>query len=283
MVDKSVNKAFLMPEQKGGFSVFNEVLVAPTDKSVLLWRYLDLARLIALLSDKKLYFARADAFQDTHEGAITARMAQALEAQFSDRVPLRLKLSEFRKQLKECMFISCWCMGTSESEAMWRLCGENEKYGVAIVVAYKDIEATFTGTGFVMAPVNYLDYRSQGFPQDSFYYPFFHKRREYEHEKEVRIVKWCGDQGIIGKLVNATKEEAEKEYQQKLARAKVLKEERGMGISLEFDVDNLVRTIVVHPNAPEWYYNIIKKVVQKFAPPLTEKVQWSFMRMEPLY
>lgn len=282
MVNKSVNKAFLMPEQKGGFSVFNEVLFAPTDKSVLLWRYLDLARLIALLGDKKLHFARADVFQDTHEGAITARMAQTLEAQLSDRVPLRLKLSEFRKQLKECMFISCWCMGPSESEAMWKLyCGD--KYGLAITVTYEDIEASFTGPGFVTAPVNYLDYRNQGFPQDNLLYPFFHKRLELAHEKEVRIVKWCGDQGPIGKLVNATAEEAEEEYQQKLARAKALKVERGRGISFEFDVDNLVRTIVVHPKAPEWYFDVIKQVVQKFAPQLAEQVQWSSMRTEPLY
>ena len=56
-----------------------------------------------------------------------------------------------------------------------------------------------------------------------------------------------------------------------------------MGISFEFDVDNLVTSIVVHPNAPEWYFRVVKQVAQKFAPQLSEKVHWSSMKSTPKY
>ena len=109
METDSSDKVFLMPEGKGELSTFNTVLVAPTDKSVLLWRYIDLAKLVALFGHKKLYFARADTFDDTHEGSITDRMSQDLTLQFSERNQLRSTIAQFRKQHRECMFMSCWC------------------------------------------------------------------------------------------------------------------------------------------------------------------------------
>ncbi|GAH63262.1 unnamed protein product [marine sediment metagenome] len=78
-------------------------------------------------------------------------------------------------------------------------------------------------------------------------------------------------------------EEEKRAHEDELKRGEELKVERGKGISLEFDVETLIRTVVVHPYAHEWYFNAVKLVVEKFTPVLEEKVEWSSMRTEPLY
>jgi hypothetical protein len=124
MVNVQGDKSFLLPEKEGKFSGFSDVVTPPSDKSVVLWRYLDLAKLLALLSDKKLHFARADVFQDRHEGSVTNSMMEALKVQLADRTELSKTLSRFRKLVKENTFVSCWCI-EPESEAMWKLyCGD---------------------------------------------------------------------------------------------------------------------------------------------------------------
>lgn len=277
------DKLFLMPEREYGFSDFSKVLPPPSNKSVVLWRYLDLAKLISLLSNKKLHLARADVFPDRHEGSITNSMMEALKRQFANKAELPKQLSGFRKLMKESIFISCWCK-EPESEAMWKLyCGDN--YGVAITVVYQDIEVSFVNPNKLhIAPVQYLDYQTQGFPQDNVLYPFFHKRRAFAYEKEVMIAKWCSEHLPGRRTRDHTPTEEEKRIDEyELKRGEELKVERGTGISLEFDVEALVKNIVVHPYAPEWYFNAVKLVVEKFIPVLREKVEWSSMRTEPLY
>jgi len=277
------DKSFLMPEGTYEASDFSEVLPGPNDKSIMLWRYLDLAKLVALLNDKKLHFARADVFQDQHEGSITTRMWQALKEQFADRTELGKTVSTFRRLVKESTFISCWCV-EPESEAMWKLyCGDNN--GVAITASYQDIEVSDIMRGLFMAPVKYIDYQREGFSQGNSLYPFFHKRRAFEHEREVRIVKWCSDQMPVGMQVKGHQptEEEKRLHEDEIERGEQLKAARGTGISLAFDIDGLIREIVVHPYAPDWYFGVIKLVVQNLAPQMVGKVRWSSMRTEPLY
>jgi hypothetical protein len=152
-------------------------------------------------------------------------------------------------------------------------------------VVYGDIEASFINQGLVIAPVKYLNYQIEGFSQDNVLYPFFHKRLAFAHEREVRIVKWCSDQMPVGIKVTGhpPTEEEIGAHQDEVKRGEVLKAERGTSISLEFDVEKLISTVVVHPYAPEWYFKIVKLVVEKFTPILVEKVKWSSMRTEPLY
>lgn len=283
MVNAHSNKLSPMPKKKGEFSKFSNIVPSPRDKSIVLWRYLDLAKLIGLLNDKKLHLTQADIFQDQHEGSVTNSMIEALKVQFADKAELTKTLSRIRKLMKESTFISCWCMGP-ESEAMWKLyCGDN--YGVAITAVYRDIETSFINQGLFIAPVKYLDYQIAGFPQDNLLYPFFHKRISFAHEREVRIVKWCSDQMPMGIPVtdHPPTEEERKEHQSEVKRGEAIKIERGISISVEFDVEKLIRTIVVHPYAPEWYFRTVKLVVEKFTPIMRGKVQWSPMRTKPLY
>ena len=274
-----------MPEDEPFASHFATVIRAPSDKTILLLRYMDLAKLAGLLADSKLHFARADTFRDGHEGSVTDSMVAALKTQFKDKPEVLQSLSSFRLNVKESIFISCWCMGPTESEAMWRLyCGE--EYGVAIAAEYQLLEDSFTPQGAIIAPVRYLDYRTQGFPQSNVIFPFFHKRLSFEHEREVRIAVWRSDQGVIGMPTEASKPPTAEEmakYKADVTRGQQLKAERGNAISLDLDVDAVISSIFVHPDAPEWYFRVVQRVVERLTPSLAGKVLWSAMRTEPLY
>ncbi len=135
-----------------------------------------------------------------------------------------------------------------------------------------------------MAQVQYLDYQVQEFPLDRALYPLFHKRIAFAHEGEVRILQWCSEH-LPGKRVrdHTPTDEEKRVDEYELKRGEELKVERGTGISLEFDVEALVRNIAVHPYAPEWYFRVIKLIVEKFTPILVEKVKWSSIKTEPYY
>lgn len=48
----------------------------PSNPDVPIWSYMDLARLVSLLSHRALWFSRADLLGDPHEGAVGARGAE---------------------------------------------------------------------------------------------------------------------------------------------------------------------------------------------------------------
>ncbi len=286
MPHHELNESFLLPERRGAGSRFEDVIPGTSDKEVILWRYLDLAKLIALIHERKLHLIRADAFKDKHEGSVTDPMFRALKKQFEGKPFNPRTLSNFRKKLKESTFINCWCMGTAESEAMWKLyCGEER--GVAITTTYQDIEAALPDSKFKMAPVRYLDYQNDGFPQDNYIYPFFHKRKAFAYESEVRIVRVATDQLDDGSMPasfsNPPTDAQRQQHQEELQRKALLRAERGMVIPIQWDVINTIRDIVVHPNAPDWYFTVVREAVSKFIPELGQRVIWSSMRSEALF
>lgn len=285
MPDTELEQKYLVPEEYDTGTKFEDIIPIPSDKEVILWRYLDIAKLISLASQGKLHLTRADVFKDKHEGSITNPMLRAQKKQFKGK-PFNIEvLSNWRKNLKECTFISCWCIG-DESEAMWQLyCGEEQ--GVAITATYKDIEAALPDSSFKMALIRYIDYQTEGWAEGNYYYPFFHKRSAFVHEREVRIVRVATDQYDDGSMpasfsdppTDAQRQQLEKERQLKVQ----LKAERGMGISIQLDVINTIQEIVVHPDAPEWHYTVIEEVVKRFIPELIGRVRWSSMRSEPVF
>jgi hypothetical protein len=86
-----------------------------------------------------------------------------------------------------------------------------------------------------------------------------HKRLAFAHEKEVRLVKLLHDHidpdGLPGPE----------------------------NLTVPVDLDKLIHAIYVTPYAQSWYAEIVAAVVQKFAPTLAERIQWSRMKSAPLY
>src|ERR1035437_2931594 len=161
----------------------------PDNFEVKVWRYLDLAKAISFLQSEEIYFRRSDLFQDAFEGTITKPLAEAWA-----RIAARVKapkieevMSIGRKCARKTVYINCWHLNDSESEAMWQLYCPNN-HGIAIQTTYtKLVKWSLQLPDSFIGKVTYLDYKSERF--DGHYLnAFMHKRRSFAYESEVRII-----------------------------------------------------------------------------------------------
>lgn len=126
-----------------------------------LWRYMELSKLIDLLINRTIYFARLDKFEDGLEGITGKNVGLKY---FSLSTPITkgninktfdkptqekiIKGDELRRQeymtslsdSQQTQFASCWYLGDRESLAMWKLYSDRD--GVAI--KFKAIELADT-------------------------------------------------------------------------------------------------------------------------------------------
>ena len=267
----------------------NPCFVQPKDDSIRVWRYLDLAKFIWLLENRKLYLSRLDLLGDSHEGSlpnITAdhyyanhlyhardinriRLINEFgekegELKFLEMEPVFLRqIEEMRsdkRKVRRHYFVNCWHMNKSESEAMWRLyCSNNN--GIAIQTTYKKlVDSTMSDKYLHIGCVNYIDYESYSFPMDNVYYKMMHKRASFAHEQEVRLIKtetpknWGTSQEICLE-----------------------------GLEFDWALESIVDAIYINPYAQNYYFEVVHQVVGRIAPKLKDRVVWSKMHAEPNY
>jgi len=102
------------------------------------------------------------------------------------RKSFRLNTLELPQQLKEYYFISCWHMNEEESPAMWKLyTSQNES--ICIRSNYKIFARLLPEQSF-LGCVKYIDYRRDRFDTNDFLNYIVHKRKSFEHEREIRAV-----------------------------------------------------------------------------------------------
>jgi len=180
----------------------------PADRTAKIWRYIDLARLVALLSSRSLYFPRLDQLDDPFEGSLSKaefdhwkEVAEAgerdgtLPAHWKGRY-LDILLGNSRRARK-AVYVNCWHLSDSESEAMWRLYSPSGQ-GVAVQSSYETLANVLPAkiyNGCYLGLVRYTDHHREQMPGGNIFNAVTHKRRAFEHEKEVRAVIWFGDRG----------------------------------------------------------------------------------------
>lgn len=170
-----------------------DVFIEPKDRNAKIWRYLDFMKYIDMLDTGGLYFARIHQFNDPFEGSYLPSHILKPEFQHpavrdNDKRMAKHNLRETNK----LMAINCWHMNEHESDAMWKLYSRANK-GIAIESTFDRLKQALKNSSF---PVNvglvrYLDYDTEVFHEDgaiSLYEGVMHKRKSFEHEKEVRGV-----------------------------------------------------------------------------------------------
>lgn len=202
---------------------------------------------------------RSDLLNDPHEGTTPRLLAILRDQQFRDLgiEALVAKMPEINQQTRKTMYVSCWHLGNSESEAMWRLyCPDNG--GVAIQTTYGNLVSSIDHDPYCyIGTVTYIDYETQGFPLGNIYYPIMHKRISFAHESEVRLVKSL-----------STKRDAL---------------DPPAGVEIDWVPETTIETIFVNPYAPEFYYEVVCSILSRYMPQLSDKVRWSPMRASPVY
>lgn len=246
---------------------------------------MDISKFLSLIDRQALYFPSAAqlAAQDAYEGLYTTANLRLEEVSFDSVRGTRfedgrnLTEEEFEsiqklsrvvrphtKTLRHYTFISSWHIQECESAAMWRLYMKSDE-GIAVQSTTKKLYAALDRVdshSFCIGKIKYIDYEKDMIPLDNMFEVVLHKRKSFEHERELRV------------LVSQLETEDNK--------IKVPKEgEIAQGVEIPIDVNTLVEKVYVSPTAQTWQKNVLESVVKKLGFQFT--VVQSSLNRTPLY
>ncbi|WP_331292443.1 MULTISPECIES: hypothetical protein [Methylobacterium] len=245
----------------------------PSDLAVKLWRYMDLGKFINMLQSQSLYFRRIDSFEDSYEGypskPMKDRAAEMAQFEFDrsrGRLPADLT-SEHMKEIFDAMFLdqiairnqffaNCWHMADEESAAMWRLyTAQNE--AIAIQCEYQDLKSALPEYCYI-GKINYIDYKTDNIGHGNVFRLVTHKRKSFEHEKEVRAVIWSMGRGKRG--VSWVSE---------------------FGATVHIDIRKLIKNIYVSPKSEDLLLSVVQGLADIYG--LSVKVLKSEVNAPPAW
>ncbi|MFC2123123.1 hypothetical protein ACFLRP_05510 [Bacteroidota bacterium] len=241
------------------------------DEKRTIWRYMDFAKFVSLLDKSALYFARADKLGDPFEGSHGKAYVDEMKSAFRDGEEANKafsKLSSVYKKIVKFTFISCWHLNEHESDAMWKLYLGNNK-GIAIQSTVNSLKNSIKdkGNDIYIGKVKYIDYETEvmnGGLDEGERYPFYHKRKSFEHEQELRLAiqhfKSIKSGGIIG-----------------------ARPPRYKGIPVLVDLNLLIRRIYLAPTSPEWLFELVKSLTIRFELDNTEVLPSALTTKRILY
>ncbi len=250
--------------------------VKPQGNKVKLWRYMDFTKFVSLLEKEQLFFARADKLGDIFEGSYPMGNVQQRtikNQKMLEQIPsyirwdLNIKsrdktMSQFHKKLRNSIFINSWHESQYESAAMWKLYLKSNE-GIAIQSTFGRLKDCFKQNtpDIYIGKVHYRDYLTEKIPGNNFFAPFLHKRKSFEHEKEVRalLIEYTWTKDGLPNLSKAPSSD---------------------GIGVPVDLEKLVANIYVAPENPKWFFELVKSVTKRYG--LSKPLQ-SALDAKPLY
>jgi hypothetical protein len=150
-------------------------------------------------------------------------------------------------------------MNDHESAAMWSLYLKSSE-GIAIQSTYSRLKHSIIDDKEIyLGVVKYIDYENEKFNPGNMFNPFLHKRKSFEHEKELRC--------LYHKPISIKKGTIDRPIEN--------------GISIKVDLVGLIEKIHVAPYAPYWFSDLVKKVLKRFNYNFT--VVQSEMNKTPLF
>jgi len=243
-------------------------------KESCLWRYMDFAKYVSLLSSNSMYFARADKLGDPFEGAkglhskkekwnepylsffrhTERNPSPPVKTAYSDdeieeNAQRRLAKREHRgKQARKTTFINCWHENDSESEAMWKLYSNFLDYAVAVKTTYLNLyESMGKKPHIYIGRVKYLDYKKD---YAGVHEAFWRKRKSFEYEREVRAIVYDPECSEIGKYIDC-------------------------------NLEILLKRIYVSHTSPKWFHELVIETTKKYG--INAPVKYSEIKESPFF
>jgi hypothetical protein len=245
-----------------------------------IWRYIDLAKFVNMLATGTLYFPCATTeLTDPFEGWLprshmkammeltratldqmkTVRDAIIARNPAHDRAPLDaldqhtqrvLNMQQLLRDTNAKFGVSCWHINEGESAAMWQLYAAAGS-GIAIEATRARLEGALRGDGINVDQVRYMDFDADEIEKGHKHYGLFIKRKSFAHEQELRATI---------KLSNA-----------------------GSGIAVPCDMGALIAQIHIAPQAPAYYADAVRYIVERTHPKITAPVVPSRLLDPPDY
>jgi len=229
----------------------NPVLKLSQDS--ILWRYFDITKLLWLLFNESLYFARADQFSDEFEGTwpkidikkFKGKIKEVLSAPGIKDETRKLILENSRKSRereKRSTYVNCWHLNKDENMAMWSIYGHIGKI-VAIQTTLGELLESlpnYVSVGCVI----YRNYITESLFQnkDELITPFLYKRAEYKYENELRCIVYKPE-GVSFDLKDAKMNDS-------------------IGLSIKLvNISNFIQCVIISPKADSWIEDILYKLL----------------------
>lgn len=245
----------------------HQIFELPANTNPKIWRYIDFTKFVDFLNSKALYFTRADFFEDDFEGSLTKSTVQNRTKRFDKLMKEGKLLPTYTHDYwqsqgvieKKNMAINCWHMNGYESAAMWKLFLKSNE-GIAIQSTFSNLKKCFSQSdiGINIGAVKYVDYEKDLISYGDVFSAFLHKRKSFEHERELRCVIW-------------------KNYA--VNRGKVNLDSGG--IKVKVIMSDLIENIYVSPDSPKWFTNLVNDVLIKYG--YTFSVMNSRLNDNPIY
>jgi hypothetical protein len=220
-----------------------QVTVDPELKlATILRRYLDLPKYLDLLRSNAIYLRRADRFPDKFEGILPAGIRSAMNEAYSNGQS-NYDADGFSQKVREGIYVNCWSLGARDNMALWQLYG-SASAGVAVTTTVGkliDVGLKWASSESVeIFKVRYIDhFKNPNMIIGTYSDPLRFKNSAYSFEHEVRIV--------VSRI--------------KQNRSKSPKPE---GIGLPVELEKLIRSVVVAPEAGLWFFDLVSDLTARY-------------------
>jgi hypothetical protein len=245
--------------------------VTPDDEDIKIWRYMSFAKFISLLDKQSLWFARADKFSDPLEGSYPKMNIEArknLPEMPDDYLPYVDKIlagmAEAKSSWPKYVGINCWHINETESTAMWDLYTLGQE-GIAIQSTFTRLLNSFSGVSqdVYIGKVQYIDYAHQVIENPNLYSPFVYKRKNFEHERELRAII-MNPPPLGGKGYDFTVSTMDN------------------GEYVPVDIDTLIEHVYIAPNARTWFIKLFESILTLYGREYTPQIS-TIYTTKPLY
>jgi hypothetical protein len=206
----------------------------------VIWRYMPLEQLFALLWKKALHFSPLSTMADTTEGQLPPRAWEETKKQLPqsylegrEAIGADTLTAIMVAQRRTDACISCWFMNESDSLEMWQQYAPNN--GVAIQSTVQGLASSLSesDTPIRIIPVNYFapDEEEQYISEAS-YGSLFIKHGQYRHERELRAVAYRTNPGC--------------------------------GVDIPVNLEALIGRIVLSPELRDWAVPVVTETIRRF-------------------
>lgn len=240
------------------------VFEPPPDRDTSLWRYMDFTKFAWMLDQRALFFSRADLLGDRFEGAYSAANIALRPVVYGEHAEqMSARFEPIHRALPRYTVVNCWHMNESESAAMWRLYLKSGE-GVAIRSTFRRLTESFSEfeSAVYIGVVKYADYEREWIPERNSLSTFVHKRRSFEHEREVRAIRQDLSPDDSGRI-------------------DLTRERFAAGEAVPVRLDTLIERVYVAPGAATWLRDLVASVALRFG--LDAEIVQSRLDADPVY
>lgn len=225
----------------------SSIFEPPDDLNVPIWRYMEFAKFVAMLEYSGLFFSRINRLGDPYEGALSRPSAEMLAEQATDHI------MRWREGSLKYVVVSCWHMNHHESAGMWKLYSNCDN-AIAIRSTYAALRACLD-EHVQVGVVKYLDYAQDRMPhENNILDAIMHKRKSYEHERELRAVNWIAPGDVM----------RPREEDTGMHTPSLLPEPPEHGVWQTLDLNLLIDRIYTAPMADHWLEELVQRLCDRY-------------------